>query len=77
MAVTLKENSGRSRSGLEGPAGSLLQSSWDPRTQDRHKTHVTGMTKAELMGIVTDCIRGGSGDREEAQVLLRLMQEWN
>lgn len=56
--MTLKENSGRRGSGIEGPAGSLLQSSWDPRTQDGHKTHVRGMTKAELMGIVTDCIWG-------------------
>lgn len=63
MAVTLKENSGRSRAETEGPAGRLLQSSRDPRTQDRQKTQDTCQrdNKGRTDGHLTDCIWRGGG----------------
>lgn len=83
MAVTLKENSGRSRTEPERPAGRLLQSSWDPRTHDRQKTQDTCQRddKGRTDGHLTDCIwwsgRVGawSGETEGAKVLLRSMLE--
>ena len=63
MAVTLKENSGRSRTEPEGPAGRLLQSSWDPRTHDRQKTQDTCQRddKGRTDGRLTDCIWWSGG----------------
>lgn len=85
MAVTLKENSGRSRTENEGPIGRLLQSSWDPRTQVRQKTPDTRQrdNRGRTDGHLTDCIwrRGGvgawSGEMEGAKVLLRSTLEKN
>lgn len=85
MPVTLKENSGRSRTEIEGPAGRLLQSSSGPRTQVRQKTPDTRQrdNRCRTDGHLTDCIwrRGGvgawSGETEGAKVLLRSTLEKN